>query len=483
AGVGLLLFNDYTQSIYSSGMDYVRPIVLYDIADPSLTEAKLSEQAGGWQILTLKGSRKAYCMALEIDPCAADFGGEVIPSVNNAKLVNLGEYQDKFSRLVAVPAQNHFLTCVDGVLKKVDVVPGEGSATLSFTDVGGEPININDFGVTSSGDVLYWPASRDDGGYVIDEDGNPVQRSAEEGELNLIMGARIRNGEVGRAMTLSEVSHPMHRIRSFERGGSYLSFISSTTLDSQAGKGERWYTAVPWVRCAVLVEAEPYATVLAKGDHLAFTLMLRNEGNCFLSGVELSVAEVNQEPFDRMRLNFSKDNTLESEWNPRGDDGELQNVEYDWALAPGMSSRYYAEYVTIPDDWEGDKEIEIFISAVYAVGWGQRSASGEMSTQAEDVSIEFIPDQRVRGFISARDSSRVSGYEGEYGPADITVLDSSEAPVDEGAGQRSATKGSPSASGKSGVPGTGDVLPLAALAAAGVVGAGAAHRALKSKDE
>ena len=139
--------------------------------------------------------------------------------------------------------------------------------------------------------------------------------------------------------------------------------------------------------------------------------------------------------------------------------------------------------MTIPDDWEGDKEIEIFITAVYAVGLGQLSESGEMSAQAEDVSIEFIPNQRVRGFISARDSSRVSGYEGEFGPADITVLDSSEAPVDEGAGQRSATKGSPSASGKSGVPNTGDVIPLATIAAAGVVAAGAARRALKSKDE
>ena len=482
-GVGLLFFNDYDQSVYVSGMSYMLKLVRDEINDSSLTEVKLSEQAGGWQVLTLKGSKQTYYGLLNIDPVASVMHGEAIPLVLNLTLARLGAYEDKVSRLVAVPAQNHFLTCVDGVLKKVDVVQDGDKATLSFTDVGGEPININDFGVTSSGDVLYWPASRDDGGYVIDENGDAVQRSAEESELNLIMGARIRNGEVGRAMTLSEVSHPMHRIRSFERGGSYLSFISSTTIDSNAGKGEMWYTAVPWVRCAVLVEAEPYATVLAKGDHLAFNLMLRNEGNCFLSGVELSVAEVNHEPFDRMRLNFSKDNTLESEWNPRGDDGELQNVEYDWALAPGMSSRYYAEYVTIPDDWEGDKEIEIFISAVYAVGLGQLSTSGEMSAQAEDVSIEFIPDQRVRGFISARDSSRVSGYEGEYGPADITVLDSSEAPVDEGAGQRSATKGSPSASGKSGVPGTGDVLPLAALAAAGAIGAGAARRALKSKDE
>ena len=208
--------------------------------------------------------------------------------------------------------------------------------------------------------------------------------------------------------------------------------------------------------------------------------MLRNEGNCYLSGVELSVAEAGREPFGKMRLDFSKDNTLESEWNPRGDDGELQNVEYDWALAPGMSSRYYAEYVTIPDDWEGDHEVEIFVSAVYATGMNQLSASDELSTQAEDVSIEYIPDQRVRNFITARETNQVSGYEGSYGPADITIVGSSDGSGSEDAGQDSATKGSPS---KSGVPGTGDALPLAALAAAGLIGAGAAHRALGSKDD
>lgn len=474
-GVGLVFFNEYSIAADVSGMRYLLGITQNRIQDSSLIDAKLSEQAGGWQVLTLKGTEKTYCVLLKIDPCAEVVSSGPVPLVRAAYLANLGEYEGKVSRLIPVPAQGCFLTCVDGKLKRVEVVESGESAALTFTDVGGEPININDFGVTSSGDVLYWPASRDDGGYVIDEDGNPAQRSAEEGELNLIMGARIRNGEVGRALTLSEVSHPMHRIRSFEHSGSYLSFISSTTVDSRAGKGELWYTAVPWVRCAVLDEAEPYATVLAKGDHLAFNLMLRNEGNCYLSGVELSVAEVGHEPFGKMRLDFSEGNTLESEWNPRGDDGKLQNVEYDWALAPGMSSRYYAEYVAIPDDWEGDYEVEVFVSAVYATGANQLSTSGELSAQAEDESIEYIPDQRIRGFISMVGTSQVNGYEGLYGPADVTVMGSSE--------NVNATKGSSKASGKSGVPGTGDAISLAALAAAGIIGAGAAHRARNSKDE
>ncbi|MBQ9041372.1 MAG: carboxypeptidase regulatory-like domain-containing protein [Eggerthellaceae bacterium] len=482
-GVGLVFFSEYSITADTSGMARMLGITQNAIGDSSLIDAKLSEQAGGWQVLTLKGTEKTYYVLLKIDPCAAIIGGDPQPSVLAAQLASLGEYEGKVSRLVSVPAQGYFLTCVDGKLKRVEVVESGETATLSFTDVGGEPVNINDFGVTSSGDVLFWPATREPGGYVIDEDGNAVERDAEESELNLIAGARIRNGEVGRPMTLCEVSHPMHRIRNFEHSGSYLSFISSTTVNSEKGQGELWYTAVPWVRCAVLDEAEPYATVLAAGDRLAFNLLLRNEGNCYLSGVELSVAEVGHDPFGTMQLYFSEDNTLESSWNPRGDDGKLQNVEYDWALAPGMSARYYAEYVTIPDDWEGDKEVEVFISAVYAVSANQLSAAGALTTQAEDESIEYIPNQRIRGFLSMGETTQANDDEGSYGPADVTVVDSSKAPSDEGSKQGSATKGSPSGSGKSGVPSTGDAIPLAAIAAAGIVGAGAAHRALRSREE
>ena len=192
----------------------------------------------------------------------------------------------------------------------------------------------------------------------------------EGGEVYQIVGARLRGGKISRGMVLSEVSHPMHRIRTFDQSGSYLSFISSNAVDDEAGKGELWYTAVPWVRCTTLVAAVPSATVLAAGDQLSFYLMLRNDGNCFLSGVELSVAEVGQEPFGTIRLDFSEDNTLESEWNPAGEDGKLQGVEDDWALAPGMSARYRADYVTIPETWQGDKQVELFVSAVYTAGTG-----------------------------------------------------------------------------------------------------------------
>lgn len=284
-------------------------------------------------------------------------------------------------------------------------------------------------------------------------------------------------------MILSEVSHPIHRIHGFEQSGSYLSFISSTTVDSAAGKCEQWYMAVPWVRCATLVNAEPYATVLAQGDHLAFTLMLRNDGNCFLSGVELAVAEVGQDPIGVITLAFSKDNTLESEWNPRGEDGELLNVEDDWALAPGMSARYYAEYVTIPDSWEGDIEIEVYITAVHASG------SDALSSQAEDLpvtnaeleSIEYIPQRRVRYKLTMDDEATEVAYAGTYSKADVTVMGFPKKPEDNGRNGGSGSGGTKPTSGKSGLPSTGDVLSVAALALAGAAGA-AAHRALRSRE-
>ena len=54
-----------------------------------------------------------------------------------------------------------------------------------------------------------------------------------------------------------------------------------------------------------------------------------------------------------------------SEWNPPNEDGTLQNVEDDWALAPGTTSRYYAASVTIPEDWEGPKQLEVYVTAAY----------------------------------------------------------------------------------------------------------------------
>lgn len=211
---------------------------------------------------------------------------------------------------------------------------------------------------------------------------------------------------------------------------------------------------------------------------MSFCLKLRNDGNCFLSGVDLAVAEVGREPFATMKLEFRADNVFESEWNPRGEDGKLQNVEEDGALAPGMTARYVAEYATVPSMWEGEKEIEVFVTAVHATGLGA------LSTQAEDDSIGYIPDRRIRSSLSMGGGNLVVDYAGSYSTADVTVVGgaapNSSGGNKDGSKDKSGPKGS---SGSSGLPGTGDPLSLGALAAAVGAAGVAARRAYRSMKE
>ncbi|MBQ9007023.1 MAG: hypothetical protein IJ092_11740 [Atopobiaceae bacterium] len=169
----------------------------------------------------------------------------------------------------------------------------------------------------------------------------------------------------------------------------HMSFISTCSVDHEAGKGEQWFTAVPWVRCARLLSAEPYDTMLAKGDSLPFFVTLRNDGNCYLSAVDIAVSEVGGASIGEMHLEFGEDTMVGSEWNPPNEDGTLQNVEDGWALAPGTTSRYLASFVTIPEEWEGEKQIEVYVTKTYA---SNLHALGVLTGQAEDNSVEFPTD-------------------------------------------------------------------------------------------
>ena len=449
-GVGLVFFSDADQTVYVSGMDALRAVVTREIIDPSITEVTLSEQAGGWHVLMLKGNDKTHYVLLQTEACVRVIGGKPVPLLLTAQLANLGAYEGMVARLISLPTQGSFLACVDGKLKIAEVVAGEGGAALTFTDVEGEDINIDDFGVTGSGDVLFWPAKREaGGGYVFGEDGEPV--ASDNPEVNVIMGARIRGGRISRSMTLSEVGHPMNRIRAFEQSGSYLSFISSNTLDAATGQAELWYTAVPWVRCATLASVEPYEKTLAVGDELPFFVAIRNDGNCYLSGVTLSVAEKGGAEIGTMRLDFAEENTLESQWNPRGEDGALTNVEDDWALAPGATSLYWAEYVTIPESWAGEKQIEVNVIEVRSSGTSLLRASAD-GAAPEDVAIDYLPETGAEATLKVAADDLNAGDQGAYTPANITVIEDGGG---QGGGQGGGSQGGGGQGGGSGSQGGG----------------------------
>ena len=128
--------------------------------------------------------------------------------------------------------------------------------------------------------------------------------------------------------------------------------------------------------------------MVAKGDHLPFYVALRNDGNCYLTGVKLTVAEAGGADIGTIRLDFGEDTMVASEWNPPNEDGTLQNVEDDWALALGTTSRYYAASVTIPEDWEGPKQLEVYVTAAYG---STVRAEGGLFAEASEPSIVGRP--------------------------------------------------------------------------------------------
>jgi uncharacterized membrane protein YgcG len=86
---------------------------------------------------------------------------------------------------------------------------------------------------------------------------------------------------------------------------------------------------------------------------------VRNDGNTFLAGFTAVLREKgSNDVADRVKVVPSKDNLVDSCFNPKDDKGNLQNVEEDYALAPGASAVYHVR-LTIPKGWGGEKQVSI----------------------------------------------------------------------------------------------------------------------------
>ncbi len=454
-GVGVIFFDDNDHTPFIT--DMVRVIgtlnSLYDVPLGSITEASITQRINGWHLLSLTTRSQTYVLFMQTLARERSMpDGSAVPRIKNLMLAHIPG-DSPIDRLVHVPGQDYFLTCSNGKLKKLSLQVSDDSPALVMEDFGGEELNIGDFGVLSTGDVLYWPAFRE-GGHTYQFSGNDEAALDDDDDLNLIMGARIRSGKMCKPFVIGEVRHAIHRLRSLSDRGDRLSFISSTTLVSADGKGEQWYTAIPWVRCANLLGASPRSYQLAPGDQLPFMVMIRNDGNCYLSGVTLDVREAGKDSIGTINLVFSKDTLLESEWNPRTESGELANVEDDYALAPGMTSLYYAEHVLIPETWEGSKELEISVIGVRAVN------SNGLLAQPEDSSIEYLPDQAAQASLSITSSEFTLGASDSYQQADVKVLGSKSQGDDKNNGSdRKSASDSKNASGPNGSGRPGGTLP------------------------
>ena len=432
-GVGILFFNDRYHDPIIADMDKVRAVV-GQLADPTVTEMAFSERVSIYHTLMLKGSEryvdaetgeakvreKTRYALVSTYACSSWDGSRYWPSISSVVVPDLGEYAELMPRLIPVPRLSCFYACIEGTLKKVTWERQGNMPYLAVSSLGTEGLNLTDFGVTPAGDILYWPAKREAASAIDYSDGGEA-KVADNPEINLIMGARLRRGTMSKPFALCEIGHSASRIRGFADTSQSLRFLSSRTVELETGKGEQWYTVVPWVLCATLLSADPYAYTISKDDDLAFYVMIRNDGNCYIAGVTLSVAEKGGAEIGQIRLDFSESNTLESEWNPRGEDGALVGVEDDWALAPGATSLYWAESISIPEGWEGEKELEVSIVAVRSANVDKLGA-GE-GPAPEDVAMWYPSVGRAESLLSVKSSTLANGELGKYAAADITVVE------------------------------------------------------------
>ncbi len=265
---------------------------------------------------------------------------------------------------------------------------------LRFKQIGPDGFSFSNFGVNSAGTFIFWPQTRDedkDGEYgsrrVYQDDGTFTNEPEEA--LHNLMACRIKYEKFSDPFIVADVDHEMNTLQVVRTNDRYapLEVLSSEFEDL----GERdedgnevyhaaniWYTAIPNLRCATATGCTSPLPLVAPGGTITFHVTVRNDGNCYLAGCTLQmcvhenrVTDENgevilEDVFEVMnsfeKITFSEKTLLESCWNPV-EDGEMQNIEDDYSLAPGKRG-VYKVVVKIPEDWGEDGEDEKWVSFV-----------------------------------------------------------------------------------------------------------------------
>lgn len=370
------------------------------ISDPGVFELSLSPKIGGYFTLAMRGLKRTYFYLLDVNS-------------ENATLSNImmGATLDTSMHLVPWPQQDCFLTSYpkaeyvetlaqnwrnpdeldrsQWVLQKATwntetAVPG--MAMLSFEPVGPESFNFSNFGINSHGTFIFWPQGKDgDDGRIYNEDGSFEQN--EDTPVYQIMACRIRDGKFGDPFVAADVTHDMASMHVVDTRGENcpLEVLSTELVDPNDDEvyyaSNLWYTSVPNLNCATVLGCECPIPLAAPGGTLRFNITIRNDGNTYLSSCyaamwvhedDGSVHHVNSS-----KVTFSEKTLLESRYNPRLEDGSLQDVESDFSLAPGKCSVFAAD-VVIPSDWEGDKYVS------FTATMATMAEHGGLNTQAEE---------------------------------------------------------------------------------------------------
>ena len=409
--------------------------------------------------------------------------------------------------------------------------PDSGTPVLRFEEVGPVNFNINNFGINNAGAFIFWQQARE-----------PVERriynstggyeTINEDALYQLMACRVHNGHFSEPFVAADLPHDLSSIQIVASRDDLapLEVLSTEPVDSgdrdDAGNpiyhtANVWYTAVPHLRVITATGCIAPVPFVSPGGKLMFQVALRNDGNSYLSSCKLQLCEhavtkgtdgkVVSDVATEVKgyvteLVFGEKTLVESHHNPIVN-GEFQNVEPDFALAPGTTS-VHKTFVSVPKDWTGEKYVS-FIAFDPKVAEGGAMAGlsdneityktfalepGVAKPAAIDGTAHADRDRRYMGVITVNEA--VADGSDVYDVPGTTWTEGEEQPKPESdtpadgsttTGGTSTTNGTPTASSpaasspaastptagtRATTPGTGD--PLSGALAAGLALGGAA---------
>lgn len=384
--------------------------------DSSAYELELWPFVGNCATLMARGGNKVDYYVMRVSPKvesntshspAWGFSRVSVPSITASAEDTTVDPLLRLNAWKEVPAGNgankqQFLTSRDGKLVSAQIDnPLAKSPTLTFADVGPSNFSLPTFGVL--GDFVYWPELRDGSdGYRIDENGEPYEKTGVK--ESRIMAARLRDGKFSDPFVVADLDHYVDTIVSVSGTKAALAIVSGEMVDKERNAGLIWRTAIPFVRTVTAIGAEAPNAFVSPGYNTKFHITLRNDGNTFLTGCEITMYEDGVPVKDEkgnpivVTLKFSKDTLLESTHNPSDGSGGLKNTESDYALAPGKISVYQFEY-PIPRSWEVNAQNTNRNHKVTFISSGKP----ELAAQAEgDYIVDYVvePDEVPMDLVS-----------------------------------------------------------------------------------
>ena len=475
--------------------EHMGPIQDYSIFEMTCTE----RMSNSWHILMLRGNSHSHYYAVQTNAHSyVEEDGSFIPAIT--AITRMEAREDRL-RLVKWAGHEGFLASVGGVpdvdnekttsgakLQHVTIsgYDGTGDMQLSFEDVGSKNFNVSAFDVDPTGQFIFYPATRSgtDSGSYTDE--GPTKD--EDVETYRIMACKLRDGKFTEPFVFAEVVHPIDSLSVFSENSSAMAFISTHVTDVNAGKADLWFTSMPHVRSATVVQCSTISPYAFPGEQALFDVAVRNDGNVHLSGFTANLCEKGAAVSSKAAVTFSKDSIVQSSWNPVNDAGVMQNVEPDYSLAPGATSVYRVA-ITVPDGWSGTKTVAITASDAIAAPSGGGPA---LSTQAEDDYDEWYIDYTTVLDTYPTDELLIpAGDEvdsDELEDAPITILEPQSPDAGGGGsgsnGDKSSTTppaGSSNTASSNTIGKTGDPLGGLGLAATALAAVGAAFAAYSGR--